>query len=709
LPRPIPALPRPTTPGPDDTKPPSFHTTLRRAPEQPLEQLDVTVTQPIQRGAQENKAPVAELAAAAQPLVPEEIVDIAVPETNTQFRREQPTLYIATGGVGIQVLCRLRALTASGNSDDFNKAIETIALDTDRDELREACSSRWQSPLLADDTRHLPLRLPKGYDNSGEILGWLSRRWLYNIPRSLETRGYRPLGRVALVDHFQAVRGLIDQKLQLLAAVAGPTDAAGESRDTTIKVVILTGTGGGTGAGMLIDVANAARALAAARNLQVEVHGFLVCTCFANNNSSPLVIANTYSLLTELNHATTLGNLNAGDKSPQSQLFESRNAPFDCVYCVQAHLRTKDTQTVDALDTVAKYLALEQMPEPRAALRSCRSSRTPREQSSGRSLVLKKLGFASLADQRNQFISELAIELAAAIKQHWLTKDTSQDWEQLVRDEQHAASVPKLEAAIGGDDGSPPAVAPANAATPLAIRGRFNEFKGLEFTSEMSRQIQHQLASRDDRGRPLILARDARLIADTARIVIASLAQRVRQETRGSARFAESAVLRPLIATGSRRVLGQAVERFDVRLPERFLPADAIDELILSECRALLEEGLTQPDLNAAINALMDLETATTSAIENATTDLLQCGCDRRTLLFVPKDEANGTMRDTLRSARPLAAIIPAAVSDVLVVSEEAGISPRSLALGLERVFPGIADAARRLFTRIDVDWQKLI
>jgi hypothetical protein len=53
--------------------------------------------------------------------------------------------------------------------------------------------------------------------------------------------------------------------------------------------------------------------------------------------------------------------------------------------------------------------------------------------------------------------------------------------------------------------------------------------------------------------------------------------------------------------------------------------------------------------------------------------------------------------------------VAPAAVDDAIVVSEEAGISPRSLARGLERVFPGIADAARRLHTRIDVDWQGLI
>ena len=57
----------------------------------------------------------------------------------------------------------------------------------------------------------------------------MSRRWLYNIPRSLETRGYRPLGRVALVDHSQRVLGLIDQKLQRLGALAGAANDAGRT------------------------------------------------------------------------------------------------------------------------------------------------------------------------------------------------------------------------------------------------------------------------------------------------------------------------------------------------------------------------------------------------------------------------------------------------------------------------------------------------
>ncbi len=709
LPRPTPAAPPPSVPDEGDTKPPSFSATLRRAPGQSFEESDAKFTQPVVRGEQPVEV-LRPVAAAPEPFVPEDTIDIAVPETNAALRCEQPTLYVALGGVGIQVLCRLRALAASrGQSNDAYEAAEAIALDTDRDELREACSSRWKWPLVSDDTLHLPLRLPKSYDNSREILGWVSRRWLYNIPRSLETRGYRPLGRVALVDHSRQVFALVDQKLQRLATFADSADAAGDARDSTIKIVLLAGMGGGTGAGMAIDVANAVRSLAATRGLKVEVQGFLICTCFGGANSSPLVAANTYSLLTELNHATAVGNGSASEAAVKANRFESREAPFDCVYCVPARARTSDSQGADALDTLAKYLALESMPDARAVIRSCRTAQTPREQSRGRSLSLKKLGFASLADRKHEFIRELANDLAEAIKRHWLAKDNSADWERLVRNEQQAASVPKLATATEGEPGAPPVVLPVNDASPLALRGRFKDHMSLEFASEVLVAIQHQLDARDDRGRPLILPRDAKQIADAARGVLAALVVHVKHQTGGAARFVGSPVLRNLITAGSQRVLGQAVEKFDPKQPERFLPVEAIDELLQAGCRALLEESLAQPELAAALTALIELDQATARTIDHATTDLLQCGCDRRTLLVVPQDQSQSAAAEKLLAARPMAAVVPAAVEDVLVVSEEAGISPRSLALGLERVFPGIADAARRLLTRIDVEWQSLV
>jgi hypothetical protein len=231
----------------------------------------------------------------------------------------------------------------------------------------------------------------------------------------------------------------------------------------------------------------------------------------------------------------------------------------------------------------------------------------------------------------------------------------------------------------------------------------------LQFSSEVLQQIQLRLEARDDRGRPLILPREARLIADTARTVAALLANRADSESGSGSQFADSPTLRSLIAEGSQRVISRAVEKFDLRQPERFLPIEAVDELIQAECHALLNERLQSRDFADAIAAVVDLNQAIAQTVEGANSDLLQCGCDRRTLLFVPRQSSQDVTMEKLQSARPLAATILADVDDLVILSEAAGISPRSLALGLERVFPGIADAARRLLTRVDIEWQSFV
>jgi hypothetical protein len=557
--------------------------------------------------------------------------------------------------------------------------------------------------LSPDDTLHLPLRLPKSYDNSREILGWVSRRWLYNIPRSLETRGYRPLGRVALVDHALQVQAILDKKLAQLAHAMGGEDSADEKPQEKVRVVLLAGTGGGTGAGTVIDVANAVRSVAANRNLAVDVQGYLVCTCFGGSNTSPLLAANTYCLLTELHHATELGNKTSDDTS-RSSAFESHQAPFDSVYLVPTRTRAGE-RGVDPLDVVAKYLALETQPETRSALRTCRSSQTPREQTHGRGLSIKKLGIASLAERKQEQIQELARELAEEAKLRWLTPDASSDWERLVREEEKAASTPKLQPATDGEPNAPPVVAPPVEATPLSLRGRFKEQMSLQLTSDMLAEIERLLHTNDDRGRPLLLPKEAKQIADAGRAAAEAIVRRKKQPESGN-RFASSAVLRPLVAAASARVLGRAVDAFDLKQPEGFLALETIDDLVRMDCEVLLAERICEPEMSSALTGLMQLDQAVERTIDRATTDLLQCGCDRRTLIIAPKESSSGDAIEKMRTARPLAAIVAADVGDLLVVTEDAGLSPRSLALGFERVFPGIADAARRLHTRVDVEWQ---
>ena len=87
---------------------------------------------------------------------------------------------------------------------DAVPSLQMLLIDTDGKSLMEV--SHRQGGFKSHELLGVPLRRPQDYrTDSRDLLQWLSRRWLYNIPRSLKTEGLRPLGRLALVDHAEQI------------------------------------------------------------------------------------------------------------------------------------------------------------------------------------------------------------------------------------------------------------------------------------------------------------------------------------------------------------------------------------------------------------------------------------------------------------------------------------------------------------------------
>ena len=149
-------------------------------------------------------------------------VVVALPpiEAAPKEPRLRPTLFLGIGGTATRVLSRLhRKICDRAGSLASLPAVEMVLWDTDLDALSEAASGRGAGSLEVRQTLALPLRRPQEYrENSEKLLRWLSRRWLYNIPRSLRTEGIRPLGRLAMVDHSQEVLARLDVALRSIAS-----------------------------------------------------------------------------------------------------------------------------------------------------------------------------------------------------------------------------------------------------------------------------------------------------------------------------------------------------------------------------------------------------------------------------------------------------------------------------------------------------------
>src|SRR5206468_5420923 len=112
---------------------------------------------------------------------------------------------------------RLRRRLDDRLPEPLQSLAQMLLLDTDSTELANVAHGENLGHLRPEETLAMPLRRSQDYkEDSRQILEWLSRRWLFNIPRSLQTEGLRPLGRLALVDHAQQVTARLKQSIEKL-------------------------------------------------------------------------------------------------------------------------------------------------------------------------------------------------------------------------------------------------------------------------------------------------------------------------------------------------------------------------------------------------------------------------------------------------------------------------------------------------------------
>ena len=162
------------------------------------------------------------------------------PVEASSARPSSPVIVIGVGGLGGSVVTEVKRQVADRFGDPRQvPTVHVLYLDTDRDDVSMACHREDGTSLGADEVLTTPLRTATEYrDRRSILLSWLSRRWLYNVPRSLKTEGIRPLGRLALVDHAMTVRTRIATILQRACDEAAASRATGTIRR---KAVALSG------------------------------------------------------------------------------------------------------------------------------------------------------------------------------------------------------------------------------------------------------------------------------------------------------------------------------------------------------------------------------------------------------------------------------------------------------------------------------------
>jgi hypothetical protein len=440
--------------------------------------------------------------------------------------------------------------------------------------------------------------------------------------------------------------------------------------------------GGGTGGGMAIDLANAARSRIQALGHRAQLQAVFVCTCLGNTSASALSVANTYALLTELEFVSAFGNQGTRSDSTKLQQLESRNRPFDVIYCVTTQHRGNG-HVDDELGVIASHLSLAASENVSQTLQACQQTATPKELASQEPVLLRTFGSAVLAEAKHNRIDRLARYVAQEMEKQWL-----------------ANNCPNETSPCSAAESAP------IKAQAVEWRQKFGAYSSSRFAYEAVSRIYRQSALCDAYRTVLLSSTSPAKYVELISQAISALAKRVADSSQlGDLPPGEEEIITGAINLYSHDVLAKLIDHIE-QMPVDF-PFDAAkaDHVIVSECAAAIEEYLGQQSIGPTMDTGSAMQADACRALDEANVELLKCGYDRRTLIVAPASDRTRDAIAAVTKARPTAAIISANVDHPVIFCEGSGISPSSLARGFERVYTGVAEAASRRFTRIDIDW----
>lgn len=361
---------------PSNTAPLDFHSLGQES----VDRLD-SLAQAAQRLAEGNY-PQAERSAIAAtidrpyqatPATP--LIDLPPLEIDLTANACRPTLFLGIGGLAGKTMQQLRRRLDDRCDAKQLKTFQFLLLDTDTRELMDATHGQCGSPILSQETLAIPLRKSADYRNdSRKYLDWLSRRWLFNIPRSQQTEGIRPFGRLAFVDHgeevMQRLRGAVGQLME-----AGKS--AGEAAPP--RIVVLGSSSGGAASGMVLDVAFAAHQILEELAKDGIVELLLLYGASRQPAAQELAAVNTFSLLTELNHYLRPGGIFPDDPTIGLKSRSAGEPALASTYLVHLGRDLSPEQFLAATDRVAEYLYLDAATPAGNYLRGCRSAKPQEE------------------------------------------------------------------------------------------------------------------------------------------------------------------------------------------------------------------------------------------------------------------------------------------------------------------------------------------
>ncbi|GAA4443409.1 protein kinase domain-containing protein [Novipirellula rosea] len=251
-------------------------------------------------------------------------------EVKRDSRTVSDVLVVALGGTGAEVLHDIRSRIASMHSACPIR-FHSLLIDTDEKTLGIARISNSTASLPPTEIVPIPLRSPNEYRQSLSIkrLATVSRRWIYNVPRSLSTEGMRPLGRLALVDHGAKVKNAIAQIVKDLTKTRG---------EEIPSIYVVGSLSGGTGSGIYLDVVHLLRHFLDENQFeQAKILSMLAMKGLTRNPSVSLAHHDAQAALMEMRHYLHPENGYPGDEGAGWPSVPAARTPLKDAYVVASN------------------------------------------------------------------------------------------------------------------------------------------------------------------------------------------------------------------------------------------------------------------------------------------------------------------------------------------------------------------------------------
>lgn len=658
------------------------------------------------------------------------VVDAPLPEIADVPTAVRPTLLIGIGGQAAGVLQRvLRNLLSQNGEPDWQQFVPMLVLDTDRSNLRRVADCTEGNSRTRIETHSMPLKLPQHYRSSAEILQWLSRRWFYNIPRSLKTGGFRPLGRLALVDNSESVIQCIEEKIERMAdreRLESSSFASNINCDfDKPRVILVASTSGGTGSGTVLDLAWAVRHTVEAREGENwEVLGVFGDCSTGSGDARDLALVNTLAFLREFSSMGRQGNRNEETHHERTALFEGDSLPLDHTYYVSGMRGETPLSVEQWIEQTAEYLTTDIASGCGPLLDACRAQSEGENPAIEESDQVRSFVVAPL-NERREIVTRMAQEkLCAMVAAHWRRRSSSGSTQEAPVKSRARAAKP-----IAAETLSPSGEQPESQVQDMdpveclieATRSEFGAANDSVFATQLVAELRVKLRILTER-----LHRDS---DHASEYYVHRLVHHAFEDlTAVVCRFAADGPDGEVMSARCMKATDQNTEPPDVSVPNDQLSALVDDiaqqasgsyfaalveapkpseldlrEFLLHTTGRALEELSDSEAGDLLLEQLASCQANTSLIIENTVVGPPGCGHLRRTMVVVPEKGIEPCLEEEIRTQLPDARFVRANVSRPLLIREAANLSISQIASRFVEDRPDLVEASRRLQTRNDL------